>query len=282
MAVAMMVVQPDTYFRSGGFAWTKGSDAAAATALGRGDSVLLPDQVAKKIHAHTGDRILINTLAGPRPFTVSGLYVALVRDAALVVGEVDGPRTLGTGHPPTEIDVYVKPGVVPAALEARLVSQLERPGVAFFPELGATDRADNLRATDRFTSIYAAILGVALVIGMLGLANTLAMSVIERHREIGVLRAIGTYRRTVGSLVVVEAATLTAVAYALGIPLGALLGAILMRSLGVSFGFTPHFLFPWSTLPALGVVGAIVAIAAAALPARRAAAIDPVSALRFE
>jgi putative ABC transport system permease protein len=108
------------------------------------------------------------------------------------------------------------------------------------------------------------------------------MSVAERRREIGVLRAIGTQRRTVRGLVVVEAVTLTAVAYLLAVPLGALLGAAGMRSAAASFGFVPSYAFPWSSLPALLAVGVVVALVAALAPARHAAAILPTDALRFE
>jgi putative ABC transport system permease protein len=108
------------------------------------------------------------------------------------------------------------------------------------------------------------------------------MSVLERRREVGVLRAIGTRRRAVAGMVLVEATTLTAVAYVLALPLGGLLGRYLTASLGDSFGFNARPIFPWSTVEWLLVVGAVVALLAAVVPARRAAVIDPVAALRAE
>jgi len=282
LVIGLDIVDPATYFADAGFAWDVGSDGAAAAALGRGGRILLPDSTAADLGVHEGDQILVNTAAGPRPFTVAGLFTTIIRDPALVVSDADGSRILGPGHLPTEVDVFDRPGAQLTQVLGAAVALLRRTRTPYTTQLGAKDRAENYGYIGHVTRVYGAILGVALLIGGLGLANTLAMSVIERRREIGVMRALGTHRRGIGALVLVEAATLTGVAYVLGLPLGVLLGAFVSRQLGTSFGFTPHQAIPWATFPTLLAVGVLVVLGAAAVPAHRAASLDPVLAIRLE
>jgi putative ABC transport system permease protein len=123
---------------------------------------------------------------------------------------------------------------------------------------------------------------VALLIGILGLANTLAMSVLERRQEISILRAIGTHRRTVAALFVAESATLTGIAFIVAVPLGAMVAADLVPSIGRNTGFRAVYHAPWSAIPVLAVVAVVVACAAALFPAARAARVDPVAVLRTD
>ena len=118
--------------------------------------------------------------------------------------------------------------------------------------------------------------GVALLLGIVGLYGVIAYTVSQRRREIGVRLALGAPRRSVYQLVLGEAARLAAIGIGLGL-VCSVGGATLMRTL--LFG-TP----PWDvpTLAAVAVVLGLSALLAAYVPARRAAAVDPVEALRAE
>ena len=133
-----------------------------------------------------------------------------------------------------------------------------------------------------FFSLAYAMLALAAVTGMLGLANTLVFSVLLRTREIGLLRSSGAVRRQIRNMVLVEAATLSLVAFVLAIPLGSLLAAGLIAGQRATFGFTVHFTFPWSLVAPTGVIALVIAVVASVLPARRAGRIEVVSALRFD
>lgn len=117
---------------------------------------------------------------------------------------------------------------------------------------------------------------------MLGIANTLAMSVLRRTRELGVLRAVGIGRRDLARMVVVEPTSLTVIALVLGLPLGQLLSSTLLRGTASSLGFSVGVSVPWSLLPVVVLTALVMAAVAAVAPARRAARLDPVVALRFE
>ncbi len=133
-----------------------------------------------------------------------------------------------------------------------------------------------------FFSLAYVILIAAAAAGLLGLANTLAVSVLARTHEIGVLRAAGTLRRQIRRMVLVEALTLALVAFVLALPLGLLLSlgtsAAFRGALGASISLT----LPWAFLPPLFVATLVVAAVASLVPARRAGRLEPVAALRFD
>ncbi|MFG2617073.1 FtsX-like permease family protein [Streptomyces sp. NPDC048507] len=142
---------------------------------------------------------------------------------------------------------------------------------------GAGIRAEDGGSIGEQLNVFYALLSLALVIAALGIANTLAMSVLERRKEIGTLRALGMDRAGVARMIRLEALLLGALGAALGTVLGVFLGWALGRTLQESVaGYT--LVLPWGRL----ALGALVAVAGALLaslwPARRAARADITSA----
>jgi putative ABC transport system permease protein len=125
-----------------------------------------------------------------------------------------------------------------------------------------------------------ALLGLALFIAVLGIVNTLALSVIERTREVGLLRAVGLARSQLRWMVTFESVVI------------AVLGATLGSILGVFFGIAMMYALrdeglevisvPWGQLAAFLAVSVVVGVLAAVLPARRAARLDVLRAIATE
>ncbi len=118
---------------------------------------------------------------------------------------------------------------------------------------------------------------------VLGVANTLVISVAERRRELGILKALGTERRQVVRLVVAEALAITAV----GALLGYALGSYLIRFSGTALtghisGWALTYAFPFGVAGSLAVLLALVTVAAALYPARLALRVSPAEALVYE
>jgi putative ABC transport system permease protein len=129
-----------------------------------------------------------------------------------------------------------------------------------------------------------AIGAIGLVVSLFGIANTMAMAVLERTREIGVMKALGARDRDIGRLFLLEAAVLGAASGAVGLGL-AWLGGRLINAIAHALEVPPDVsLFHVTWWLALGAVGfaTFVAVVAGTLPARRAARLEPVAALRFE
>jgi putative ABC transport system permease protein len=131
-------------------------------------------------------------------------------------------------------------------------------------------------AIDPALRLFSGLLGLALVVGLSGVVNTLVLSILERARELGLLRAIGMDRRQVGSMVAWEAVLVAAIGTGVGVGLGAFLGWAICRDLEL-----PPTI-PVAQLVVLAAAATMLAVAAAALPARRAARLDPVRAVAAE
>ncbi|MDQ0778852.1 putative ABC transport system permease protein [Streptomyces aurantiacus] len=125
-----------------------------------------------------------------------------------------------------------------------------------------------------------ALLGLAIVIAVLGVVNTLALSVVERTREIGLLRAIGLARRQLRRMIRLESVVIAVFGAVLGLALGLVWGVCVQQVLALQ-GMTA-FAIPWSTLVAVVVGSAVVGIVAALLPALRASRMNVLAAIAHE
>lgn len=135
-------------------------------------------------------------------------------------------------------------------------------------------------ALGRIFGLFDALAAVAVVIAALGIVNTLTMNVVERVREIGILRAAGMTRRQVWRSVVVEAGILGLAGAILGIALGLIVGAVMVILPGGRLDVAAGI--PWQVVGLSMVLGVSVAMLAAAYPARLAARLPIVQAVQFE
>ena len=171
-----------------------------------------------------------------------------------------------------------------AAARADLGRQL-RAVVARYPNASVLSNAQlKNQITAQFNQIFVliyALLGAAVVAGALGIANTLAMSVIERTREIGLIRALGGTRTQVRGMIRRESILVTLVGVLLGIVVGLAFGYVFVRAMSSAFPGL-GYVAPWSII-GLTVVGAlVVALLAAVMPARRAARLNVIEAVGYE
>jgi len=125
---------------------------------------------------------------------------------------------------------------------------------------------------DQIVQLIYVMLFLAILIALLGIANTLALSIYERRHEIGLLRAVGMTRGQVRSSVRWEAVIIALFGTALGLAIGIIFGAAIVRSLR-SAGFT-GFAIPYGQLLIVAVIAAAAGVIAAIQPARKAAKLD--------
>jgi putative ABC transport system permease protein len=237
---------------------------------GRRGSVLAGD--------HSGARVGSVVRVGNRSFTVAGMYHSGNRFEDL--GFVLPLRTVQVlarrPNDITTVGVVVRLGEDSKAVARRL--QRRFPGVVAITEPGQAVKVDTSSRLIISTGWIVSIL--ALIVGGLGVANTMAMSVFERVREIGILRAIGWRSRRIAALVVLEAVGLCLLALLVGSAFGIVAAEAFVRHSDLSGLITPVFqtaTFAWGLLFALAV-----ALLGAIYPTWRAVRLTPIQALRRE
>ena len=145
----------------------------------------------------------------------------------------------------------------------------------------AAQRVSNDRVVDSVLGIVIGLLAVAVVIALIGVANTLSLSVLERRRESATLRAIGLSRRQLRSMLAVEGMLIAGVGALLGAGLGLLYGWAGAEVVFGSFG-TVLLTIPWRDLVLVLVVALVAGLLASVLPGRTAARTSPVAALAVD
>jgi putative ABC transport system permease protein len=238
------------------------------------DQAIVNSQVAKDNGIAVGSKLTVQLSRGdPHTYTVTGIapddrsfgqYVlpdAAVRDFAV-------PQ-------PTQAFIQLDPGTT--------VAQVERL-VADSPEVSVVDQA---RFTEQQTSgldqvliMIQILLALAILIAVLGIVNTLALSVIERTRELGLLRAIGLGRAATMRMITVESVVISVFGALLGIVVGTGLGAAVVEALADE-GFT-HLTLPWTDMVVYVLLAAVIGVVAAVLPAIRAARLNVLGAIAHE
>ncbi|HJR24434.1 MAG TPA: FtsX-like permease family protein [Acidimicrobiales bacterium] len=274
----LAVIEPDSYFEIAGLPWIDGDDAQGREGLRRGGTVALPQPTARRLNAEVGDEVAVRTLDGVRRFEVIGTY-AYIQGYGLVAGEVDADLFGATRA--NGFLVGLDDGADPTAVRKAVLAEI---GPTYDATVSTTEQTlEDARAQlQGFFGIGYAMLGIAGVVGVLGLANTLVVSVLTRSREIGILRTTGARRRRVAGMVLVEAATLVSAAVLLAAPLGAVLAFGIIDAQRATLGFTLEFTYPWALLPPLAITTLVLAALAALVPARRAARLEIVETLRFD
>ena len=271
-------VDPGLISRVYRFEWAEGSSPRSLRGLG-GAGVIVRGDVARAHDLSLGSRFTVETTSGRRlALVVRGIYDAPSFDPLL------GAMIVSTGLfdrgfvIPSDVHVFVDTHGATPAREAALESLLDP-----FP-------AAKVRTLQEFISwqqasitmilnLFYVLLALSVVISLFGIVNTLALSVVERTREIGVLRAIGMTRSQLTRMIRVESEITALIGAVVGIVLGIALAALTTQALAswnLSFGI------PWGTLLVLGLVAFLAGLAAGVLPARRAAHLDPLEALHYE
>lgn len=225
-----------------------------------------------------GDTITVVWPTGTREYEVG----AVIGNAGQLTGVVvDRGELADLGLANQDITIYLNAADQVAAKDLRpeLDAALEAYPVVSL--LDQSEFSDQIRAqVNQLLSILYMLLAVAVVIAVLGIVNTLLLSVLERTREIGLLRAVGTGRGQVRRVVRIEALIIALFGAFLGVGLGLLFGVTIQQTLADD-GIT-ELGIPWTLIAVVLVVSALVGVLAAIIPARRAANLDVLAAISTE
>ncbi|MGX5181751.1 ABC transporter permease [Streptomyces avermitilis] len=260
--------------------YTQGSTAAALASGG----IAMDADFAKKHDARIGSTVSVEFPGGRK----TELKVAALTDqegsdgfgmqGGLYFGIATVEKYLPGGQ---DSALYVNAGSGTGA--DRLRPRLERT-LDPYPQVQVRDQADYKKLVHDQIAVLLylvyALLGLAIVIAVLGVVNTLALSVVERTREIGLLRAIGLARRQLRRMIRLESVVIAVFGAVLGLALGLVWGVCVQQVLALQ-GMRV-LAIPWTTIVAVVVGSAVVGIVAALLPALRASRMNVLAAIAHE
>jgi putative ABC transport system permease protein len=180
------------------------------------------------------------------------------------------------------VEVYAKKGISPPQLQHLIDVALKDAPTKAYTATGATQYRGVVDSLKQSTAIFQAMQLAVLLATGLALANAMLISVVERRRELGIVRAVGTSRRQLRRMVMIESVAIAAAGSVIGVFLGLLqhrvgdhtIGNLVQSTVDYRFVASPIFL-------ALGAMGA-TSIVAALLPAARAASVNVIEAIGYE
>jgi putative ABC transport system permease protein len=242
-------------------------------------SIAVFDEVAADKGLRVGDRVPVDFAAtGDQDLTVALIY----GDNAAAGDWMLGTPAFEANFPDQkDVQVFIrKADAVPAdeALAAVEGVAEDYPGVEVLDQ--TEYKAEQMGFVDQMLGLVYALLALAIVIALLGIGNTLALSIVERTRELGVLRAVGMTRAQLRSAIRWEAVIIAVQGAFLGLVIGVFFGWALVTALAGEGLNT--FSVPVTSLVVVVLLAALAGVVAAVLPARRAARLDVLRAIASE
>ena len=252
--------------------------SGSADSLGPGQ-VLVDKQTAKDKHLHVGSALPVTfALTGPKQLSVGGVY-----DANAIAGKYLIGLSTYDANFRNRLDIVVAVKAASTDVLADVRTKLAAV-LTTVPTLQLRDQSEfkqnQKRQINQVLSFVLALLVLSIVIAWLGIVNTLALSVFERTREIGLLRAVGMATKQVRRMIRLEAIVIALFGALLGVVLGLGYGAALVQALK-SQGITDTAV-PVGQLIAYLIVGVFAGVTAAWWPARRASRLNVLSAIASE
>jgi putative ABC transport system permease protein len=271
-------IDPELITSGYSFDWVEGSDATLAE-LGR-DGMIVDENFADDHDLAVGQQVTVRTGENTSmQAEIKGIYkpppfYPLLGAASITVDAFDAM----IDRPRNQYTFVNVPGAPTEATKAELETATDG-----FPDARVQTREEWVdkedREFDQFLTMLYVLLALSVIISLFGMVNTLVLSVFERTRELGMLRAVGMTRRQTRRMIRHESVITALIGAALGLPLGIFLAVLVTRALGE---FDIRFEVPTGQLVFLVVLAVIVGLLAAITPARRAARLNPLEALHYE
>lgn len=281
VAISVLGINPVDYPQVSGLTFSSGEEAEAYSALRQGRTVIINPVLATTTGVEVGDELEFITPTGRRSYrvaAVAGDYMnAKIATAYISQANIEADFNRYE-------DVLIQVNLNPQADRSAALTSFKSLLKAY-PQFRLIDGQEFIQENlaifnTAFFSIYILVIFLAIP-SVIAMVNTLAIGIIERTREIGMLRAVGATRKQVRMVVLAEALILSGIGTAFGLLAGLYLGYMAVEAVR-SAGFPMQFVFPASGVLIAVAAGILFGVAAAIIPARQAARLDIVTALHYE
>jgi putative ABC transport system permease protein len=281
VAVGVLGIEPVSYQATSDLEFIEGERDAAYAALEGGRSAIINGVLKSTARLNVGDEVQLLTPSGEATYEIVAVASDYLNAKTTTVYISHANIAADFGR--TE-DVFLRvnraPAADPAQVEAGLREVL-KPYPQFRLIVGQEYIDENIKLFDSvFLGMFVLVLFLAIP-SLIAMVNTLAIGVIERTREIGMLRAVGATRNQIRTIVLAEALILAAIGTAFGLLSGVYLGYMAINAFG-ALGFPMDYSFSGNGLILATAAGLLFGALAAIIPARQAARLEVVQALRYE
>ena len=245
------------------------------------DNVLLSEPFANKHHLRAGDLVRISLGSHAVPFRVAGIYYEYSSERGYVLMDRSTLDRYLPGVALTNMGIYLKPGQDAGRAQQEIKRALERVPVSIARNREL--RAGAVEIFDRTFAVTYAMELIAILVAMLGAANSLLALVLDRRREIGTLRYLGASTHQIRTMVLTEAGLVGLLGTLLGVLLGLALSLLLIYVMNKqSFGWTIQFHPPYLLLAGALLLIWVVTVLAGLYPARVASRLNPIQVIHEE
>jgi putative ABC transport system permease protein len=256
-------------------------EQAAFAALGSGQNAIVTSLALRTLGKNVGDDLVIETAEGPQTYHISAIANDLLtfKIAAIFISQAN----LAADFHKTE-DIMLMLNLTPDADKTAAMADVEAIVAdypQFTPHLTGEYRDEMMNYSTSAMGLFYGLAVLILIPAALGLLNTLTINILERTREIGVVRAVGGSRGQVRRMVMGEALLLGIFGAAMGVLAGVAMSYGFIAAFA-TVGWTLPYIFPAAGIIAAIVIGIVLALFASILPARSAAKLDIIRALQYE
>jgi putative ABC transport system permease protein len=244
-------------------------------------AVVVSEPFTYKHHVKTGDTLMLSLGGAQAAFRIADVYYDYASERGTIVMDRSALLKYLPDETPSNIAVYVSPQFTVSAVRAEIEKASVGYRILIFSN--ANLRGEAIRIFDRTFAITYALEAVAIIVAVMGVAGALLALVIDRRRELGLLRFLGCSARQIRKLIVVEAGLLGLLANIAGVILGFVMSLVLIFVINKqSFGWTIRF--HWPVLVLLGALTSvyIATVLAGLYPARVAVRLNPLEVVHDE
>ena len=274
-------IDPKTYGDVASLRFTEdeGDAEAMLERFAQGDAVLVSGTVAELLKVRRGDTVRLRTNRSERDFEVAGVIQDFFQGGRAMYGSwSDMERYFGEDKA-TLFMARVEPGAEVGQVKQQLEEGLARSR-HLEVESGEEARAEMERATSQIFAMFGAVVWIAVIVAGLGVTNTVTMSVLERMREIGMLRSLGMFVGQVGRMVLAESLAMGVIGGIFGLLVGLPLSLMMVVGMSQGTGWNMEYVFPGGSFLSGAFIALVVSQVAALYPVWRAARMGVLEAIR--
>jgi putative ABC transport system permease protein len=273
-------IEPGTFRQVGDVQFVAGQGEAEEIwrRFSQGGAVFITSQVAERYGVGQGDFLVLQTRRGEQPFYVAAEMVDFTGEGQVVIGTYADLRRWYSERGADRFTIKIAAGYTVEQVEENIAGRVR--GVSTIStEVFKNSIRGLMRQSFRLFDVLNLI---GVVIGVLGVINTLTMNVIERRREIGGLRSLGMTQAQVLRMVLAESLSMGLVGGIYGLVFGWLIAQVMILGVNVLSGYDLVYRFTGWPFAVGALIALVVSQAAALAPARRAARVNIIEAIKFE